>query len=331
MSEKKIVIVTGATAGLGFQCALQIATKYHSTHRVVIASRNISGVETAVKKIQEKLRPENHDSVVVCGEPLDLSSLESVKEFAKWASEEYPVIDTLVLNAGMLATSSVTKSKDGFESTFAVNHLGHFYLTLLLLPNILRSTHPRLLVVSSGVHDPATKTGVPAPVWNAQSPSDWSSGEPAMAHPNAAYPFSKLCNVLFAYELRTRVKDPRLAILILDPGFCPSTNLTRGLGWIGQFQMDAMVSWSLWYKEVTGENKIKQLSSTLKSGNIMASLAVEDKWTGSSYQQTVTPARYFAIDIERESSADSYKKEYQKALWEFSEKVVLEKMGKLEL
>ncbi|KAI8800186.1 hypothetical protein BJ742DRAFT_874771 [Cladochytrium replicatum] len=329
MPAKKIVIVTGSTAGLGFQCALKIATAHHATHQVVVASRGLSGVKAAVEKIQEQLEPEQRDAVVPCGVPLDLTSLESVKAFSTWAAKEYPTIDSLVLNAGMMSFE-ITKSKDGFESTFAVNHLGHFYLTLLLLPNILRSDQPRVVVVSSGVHDPATGTGVPAPVWTSESPADWAVGTPAISNPNSAYPFSKLCNVLFAYGLRTRVKDPRLAILVLDPGFCASTSFARDMSWIARAAYENIVSGILWAKEATGLNKIKQLSSVGKSGNVMASLAVEERWVQGNGQGGITLPRYFAIDVERESSVDSYKIEYQKALWEFSEKAVIEKMGRLD-
>ncbi|KAI8802019.1 hypothetical protein BJ742DRAFT_873550 [Cladochytrium replicatum] len=345
MSDKKIVIVTGATAGLGYQCALHIATNHSNTHRVIVASRSLTGVQDAVEKIREHLSADSQNAVLACEVPLDLSSLESVKQFSEWASQRYPVIDSLVLNAGLISVK-FGLSRDGFENTFAVNHLGkfslclplfidltnyetgHFYLTRLLMPNILRSSHPRVVVVSSGVHDPVTKSGFNAPPWSNESPADWAYGSPATNNSTLAYPFSKLCNVLFAYELRERIKDPRLAILVLDPGFCPSTGFTRDFNRIAAAVFETFMKADYMIREATGINKIKQLSSAERSGNIMAALAVDEKWVGGS---GVTPARYFAIEVERESSVDSYNKEYQKALWEFSEKVVVEKMGKIEL
>ncbi|KAI8803031.1 hypothetical protein BJ742DRAFT_830981 [Cladochytrium replicatum] len=322
-STRKTVIVTGSTAGLGYECARRIATEHSATHRVVIASRGLSGVSTAVESIQKLLKDEDKDAVVACGVQLDLNSLESVKSFAAWASQEYPTLDGLVLNAGIVPPSMVL-SKDGLESTFAVNHLGHFYLTQLLLPNILRSNQPRVIVISSGMHNGMYNNG-PSPKWTAQSPADWAYGDPSVYSALAAYPFSKLCNVLFAHELRARVADPRLTILVFDPGFCQTTGLRRGISWGLRSVVENGITAFLWIKDATGIHPHRQLSTTEESGGIMASFAVDDKWISS--ETSATPVRYFAIATETESSVDSYNKEYQKLLWEFSEKVVTEKMG----
>ncbi|KAI8803033.1 hypothetical protein BJ742DRAFT_514523 [Cladochytrium replicatum] len=324
MSSRKIVLVTGSTTGLGYQCALRIATSHSKTHRVVIASRSLPSVNAAVENIRKKLKPEDHEAVIGCAVALDLSSLASVKSFAEWASEEYPVIDSLVLNAGTGAINTVEKSKDGFESAFAVNHLGHFYLTQLLLTYLLKSSQPRLVVVSSGLHNPMYGLTPPLP-WTENSPADWANGDPDVAKALTVYPFSKLCNVLFAHELRTRVTDPRLAIYVFDPGFCRSTSLRRGFNWFLRNVVEFSITAILWIRDVTGITPHRQLSSTFESGNLMASFAADEKWVGSL--TALNPVRYFAIATETESSVDSYNKEYQQKLWEFSENVVAEKMG----
>ncbi|KAI8799732.1 hypothetical protein BJ742DRAFT_860584 [Cladochytrium replicatum] len=323
MSTKKIVIITGSTAGLGYQCALRIASENSTTHRVVIASRNLKGVHAAVESIQRVLKPEHREAVVACAIPLDLTSLESVKSFADWATKEYPVIDSLVLNAGTGATA-IEKTKDGVETVFAVNHLSHFYLTQLLLPNLLKSDNPRLVVVSSGMHNPMYGFAPPTK-WTPNSPSDWAYGDPEVVTPYTVYPFSKLCNVLFAYALRDRVSDPRLAVVVFDPGFCRTTSLRRGFNWFVRNLVEFGITAFVWFKDVTGLHPHRQLSSTIESGNLMASYATEEKWAGSA--DSVTPARYFSIATETKSSVVSYSKEHQKKLWEFSEQFINEKMG----
>ncbi|KAI8811364.1 hypothetical protein BJ742DRAFT_706815 [Cladochytrium replicatum] len=322
MSNKRIILITGSSAGLGRQCALKIATEHPTTHRVVIASRNLASVKGAVDDIRKELNPGQQDAVVACAVSLDLASLESVKSFAKWAAVEFPVIDSLVLNAGM-GPSDIVKTKDGFESVFAVNHLGHFYLTRLLLPNLLKSPQPRLVVVSSGMHNPMYKFGPPV-VWTPESPTDWAYGDPSVATPNMVYCFSKLCNVLFAYELRSRIPDPRLTILIFDPGFCRDTNIRRSFNWAVRGLVDYGISGYIWVQEKTGLLPHRQLSDSVESGNLLASYSVDAGWAGEK-------PRYFAIATETESSVDSYNKDYQRILWEFSERVVGEKIGKLGL
>ena len=101
--------------------------------------------------------------------PLDLASLTSVRAFTRELGRrldagELPPLHALVCNAGVQAGAKKTFTTDGFETTFGVNHLGHFLLVNLLLPRLRPPA--RVVVVASGVHDPAQKTGMPDAVWN---------------------------------------------------------------------------------------------------------------------------------------------------------------------
>jgi NAD(P)-dependent dehydrogenase (short-subunit alcohol dehydrogenase family) len=111
---------------------------------------------------------------------LDLGSLKSIRKFAHEVRSLGPPVHRLICNAGMQAGSSKSFTADGFEATFGVNHLGHFLLVNLMIP--LLSTSARVLVVASGVHDPAQKTGVPAPAWN--EPEALARGELGSAAAN---------------------------------------------------------------------------------------------------------------------------------------------------
>ena len=92
----------------------------------------------------------------------DLSDLSSVKSFADALCEAAPALDVLCLNSGVSPSrkaAAATRTKDGFESTIGINHLGHFYLSQLMEP-LLRRNRGRLVVTASGVHDPESPGGL---------------------------------------------------------------------------------------------------------------------------------------------------------------------------
>lgn len=179
---KRVVLITGGASGLGLATAAELAKDAGNT--VVIASRNMSAVDAAVKKLNSQSGRDN-----VRGLHLDLGSLAGVAAFTKDLTAQFPRVDVLLCNAGV-AGVPYTLSPEGFESTFATNHLGH----LLLIDSCLAATPPpsRIVIVSSGTHDPSTHSGAPAP--------EWTTTE-ALAHPqkydaNVAYSSSKLANAM---------------------------------------------------------------------------------------------------------------------------------------
>jgi NAD(P)-dependent dehydrogenase (short-subunit alcohol dehydrogenase family) len=166
---------------------------------------------------------------------LDLSSLASVRAFAaelkkRLMARTIPPLHAVVCNAGMNPLNTKTMTADGFESTFGINHLGHFLLVNELLP--LLQSPARVVIVASGVHDPAQKSGVPAPAWN--DPVALAHGElgPAAAFDKALasgqrrYSTSKLANVYFTYALARRLPAGMTANAF-DPGLMPGTGLMR--------------------------------------------------------------------------------------------------------
>ena len=112
--DGKTVIITGANTGIGLETAVDLAKR---NARVILACRSVERGETAAVEVRK--RSGNDNAVFV---QLDLASLDSVKEFAAKILEEEPQIDILINNAGVVR-NAFTKSADGFELTFAVNHL----------------------------------------------------------------------------------------------------------------------------------------------------------------------------------------------------------------
>lgn len=220
------IIITGGNSGLGYQCAKAIAQSGQSW-QIIIASRNLSKVEQAVKQlISDTAYPH------IRGMVLNLASLQSIKKFvAKISQLPTPPIKGLICNAAVQIISGTTYTEDGFETTFGVNHLGHFLLVNLLLPEMAEFS--RIVFVSSDAHDPTTKTGMPAPQYT--SPNQMAFPQPFDETNNIAnigryrYTTSKLCNLLCIYELAKRLQNDRKTIRVnaFNPGLMLDTQLAR--------------------------------------------------------------------------------------------------------
>lgn len=119
--------------------------------RVIMACRNIEKARETAQEINVACKDKTNLGEVVV-EQLDLSSFKSVRKFAEKILETEDKINLLVNNAGVMMCPFST-TEDGFEMQFGTNHLGHFLLTLLLLPKIIRSAPARIVNVSSKLHD----------------------------------------------------------------------------------------------------------------------------------------------------------------------------------
>jgi light-dependent protochlorophyllide reductase len=218
----RTAIVTGATSGLGLECARALLSEdWH----VVMAVRDPERGRAAADSLRHTDR-----SVVM---EADLASLASVRSFvAAYAKAGLPPTRAVICNAAMQVVSSTRRSEDGFELTFAVNHLGHFALVEGLLGQLADSA--RIVVVSSGTHDPDKRTGMPPPRYAsaeklAQADTDSDEDESIGTLGRRRYTTSKLCNVLFAYELDRRLREQgsQITVNLFDPGLMPGSGLAR--------------------------------------------------------------------------------------------------------
>ena len=200
----RTAVVTGANSGLGLVAARALAG---AGADVVLACRNTEKGEAAVASIRTAV-----PAATVAVEPLDLSSLASVREFAERFGADRDGLDLLINNAGVMAPPR-RQTADGFESQFGTNHLGHFALTGLLLGRMQGREDARVVTVSSGAH----KFG--------RIRFDDLQGERAYRRWRA-YGQSKLANVLFARELdkRLRAAGSTVSSLAAHPGYS-ATNL----------------------------------------------------------------------------------------------------------
>ena len=225
--EGNAVLVTGGNSGIGFECARQLA---RAGWQVVIASRDRAASAEAARQIVR----DTGNSQAVSEMGLDLGSTASIRQFARDVAARDLPLRALVCNAG-LQSNALHLSSDGYERTFAVNHLGHFLLTNLLLERLHARGPARIVVVASGVHDPQLMTGMPkADVADLATLAATGGPRIGAFDGRLAYVNSKLCNLWFVYELVRRLEAAGLAhgermltVNGFDPGLVPGSGLAR--------------------------------------------------------------------------------------------------------
>ncbi len=176
--------------------------------RVVLACRDRMKGGEAVRRIQKEVSGGRVECV-----GLDLADFGAIREFAGVLAGRGEAIDMLVNNAGVMAVPRRRLTKDGFELQFGTNHLGHFALTGLLLPWLLRSRSARVVTVSSIAHKGAKM--------------EWDNLNGECRYKDLwAYKLSKLANLLFANELQRRAAEAgvNLVSVAAHPGVA-TTNL----------------------------------------------------------------------------------------------------------
>jgi NAD(P)-dependent dehydrogenase (short-subunit alcohol dehydrogenase family) len=269
----KLCIVTGANDGIGKETALGLA-KLDAT--VVMLCRDRDRGEASQREIKQRSGNDRVE-LMIC----DLGSRDSIREFASEFKLRHDRLDVLVNNAGILMRER-SLNEDGVESTFAINHLGYFLLTNLLLDLLKKSAPSRIVNVASTAHK-----------YGKIDIGGWVIGRDYSAF--SAYANSKLANVLFTYELAQRLEGTGVTANCLHPG-AVGTNLFRGLpkilrGLIGLVTM--------------GPERGARTSIYL----------------ASSPEVEGVSGKYFASRRQEKSSVASYDLSAARKLWEVSEEL----------
>jgi NAD(P)-dependent dehydrogenase (short-subunit alcohol dehydrogenase family) len=206
--KDRIVLVTGSTDGIGKQTALDLAGMEAT---VFIHGKDAERCRQVKEDIQQQTGNSHIFSFIA-----DLGSLRQIHQLSQEIHDQFDRIDVLINNAGVYEKKR-NLSEDGFEKTFAINHLAPFCLTGLLLDLIMKSSSGRIITVSSMIHAGSIDFN------DLQGERGFNGSD--------AYSLSKLCNILFTYELAEKLHRTNITANCLHPGVI-NTKLLRA-AWSG--------------------------------------------------------------------------------------------------
>ncbi|MBO9129484.1 SDR family oxidoreductase [Bacillus sp. 165] len=273
-----ISMVTGATGGMGLETAKALALDGGT---VVVVGRNDEKGKKAVKKIIEVTGNQN-----IIFMKADLSSMQEVKELADAFQRLFPKLDILVNNVGV-SLSTRNETAEGLEKTFAINHLASFLLTNLLLESLRASGKARVINIASTLHKHGRLD-----MEDLQFKQRKYSGF-------RAYNQSKLCNILFTYELARRVEEDGITVNTVCPG------------WVNtQLGNDRTLTAKLL------RIPVKLFAKPVERG---AETAI---YLALSPEVENITGKYFVDKKPQASSSDSYNSSLQQQLWQKSSELV---------
>eukprot|EP01103_Thecamoeba_quadrilineata_P004627 TRINITY_DN1437_c0_g1_i4.p1 TRINITY_DN1437_c0_g1~~TRINITY_DN1437_c0_g1_i4.p1 ORF type:complete len:327 (+),score=39.20 TRINITY_DN1437_c0_g1_i4:18-998(+) len=279
----KNFLITGGTAGIGLQTAKELSKLGAN---VTITGRTVERCTKAVEEIKKETglgSDKKVDHIL-----LDLASLKNIREVAtSLVQDKEKIIHCLINNAGAIYDQR-TLTKDGFEATFAVNHLGTFLLTNLLLPKI-RETKGRIVVLSSVGHYRVTSFHVDEhEMFSEENYNSW-----------AAYAKSKLANVIFVKGLQKRLQGSGVDVFAVHPGLIQTEILnTTDYGLIKRIVMNLIFA-------IFAKTSLQGCQTTLYAA---CSPSLTGK--GGEYLSDCAPLKPNSLAL-NEDLADK--------LWEFSE------------
>ncbi len=278
--KEKVCLVTGATSGIGRATAVTLMQMGANT---ILVGRDREKCEKVLKKAQ-KINSNAKAEYIIA----DLSSKRDIRRLADEFNSKYDRLDVLVNNAGAKFVQRST-TVDGYEMSFALNHLAYFLLTHLMLDRLKATGRSRIVNVSSGAHG-----GAVIDFEDLQSEKGYVG--------KAAYNRSKLANLLFTYELSRKLDGTGITVNAVAPGGV-ITNFCRNNGW---------VSWS---KHVLAHILARNLIGPKKASETIIYLCTSPDVEGVSGQ-------YFFDKRLIKSSRESYDEQSAKRLWEESLKLV---------
>ncbi|MTB49886.1 SDR family NAD(P)-dependent oxidoreductase [Lewinella sp. W8] len=279
---QKTVLITGATGGIGFETAADLAGRGYS---VLLHGRNAEKAEAAADRIRERHAGSEIRTVIA-----DLSQLADIRRMADEVLDTTPRLDVLVNNAGIW-NSHQELTEEGVEKTFAVNHLAYFLLSHLLLDPLRAAPQGRIICVASDSHKQIKGMFFD----NLNLDGNY--------HGLRSYAQSKLANVLFCYEYeRRRPSEDYPAIYAVQPGLVQTDIGLKGNTWLHR------LAWRV-RRQMSGHKTPAEGAST--SIYLATEPAVQEH-----------SGLYWDNSKPKDSYSSSYDKDEARILWETSLEMV---------
>ncbi len=269
--KDKICLITGATDGIGNETARCLGKQ---NAQLILVGRNQEKGEKVRKILIAKT---GNDQIEIL--TADLSNMKAIRYLVERIHSRYDRLDVLINNAGAFFAQR-EETDEGFEKTFALNHLNYFLLTKLLLDLIKKGKNARIINVASGAH-----IGVTLDFDDLQGENDYSGW--------TAYKRSKLMNIMFTYKLAELLKDTPITVNTLHPGFVRTRFGDNNTGIVG-----------------IGLNLAKKIGAiSIKKG------ATTSVFLATSPMVKGVSGKYFVKCKPEKSSASSYNKSDIDRLW----------------
>ncbi|MEX1136831.1 MAG: SDR family NAD(P)-dependent oxidoreductase [Balneolales bacterium] len=299
--DKLNVIMTGGTSGFGAITANELLQSSNTRLLLGYRDKEIEGAEHI---------------------PLDLSSLKNVQSFVEDVKKRIgsEKIQVLICNAGMNQPDINTKTVDGFETTFAVNYLAHFYLVRLLSPHL--DVNAKIIMTTSGTHDPEENAMAAPPkhanaMWLAYPEKDKTLDEKMTINAQRAYSSSKLCTILTVryFNSTETANKNKWQFIAFDPGATPGTGLLQ------KGTLFMRLAWQVFTIPILRKRILPKSNSIQDSGVALANIALGKIKVplGKVYAALRAGMMTFPLPSKMAQEGDIMKK-----LWKDSEKLLLD-------
>jgi len=318
----KNILFTGANSGIGFCSLIQLLKKENYLY---VPIRSTKRKNLFIDKLRNYFESDFLFKYLNIIEDVDFSNLENINKIKDYFVKEEKNIDIVILNAGMQYTGALYPkvSKQGFEMTFAINHLAHFFLIQILLPFINDQHGSRIIVTSSDVHNPKSpggNVGKKAGLNNLENYQNVVYGKFINFSADKAYKDSKLCNILFAKKLskNLKLKNSKISVISWAPGLVIPDGDLGFFRYSAKFNNIGYILFSNIVKNILGISE-----SPKGAGNILYKIAMAKDFNNINYlhlsNQLISYKKHKLKNIDVSKEADN--SELANKLWDFSKKL----------
>ena len=330
IETSKRILITGGSSGIGLEASKRLIERgHHLTFLCRTEERFLETIKTLKAKKSEHTK--------IKGVSINLGDLYSVEMGCGILLQKNEPIDTLILNAGIqnVGIKKPQFSKQAIEETFCVNHLAHQHIVMRLMPLLLKSKKPRLVITSSEVHNPLSgggRIGQPATLGTLDGIREYK--QVAMINgqttfdADKAYKDSKLCNILMAREIANQLKREGKEIPVIS--WSPGLVIPKGSeGFFKTSRKQNPIGLALF--SFVARDLLRLTETVEKAGDLLADLTDKSNYERKGFQyisnQLISPGRH--VFKEAKTSQEAENEQLGEELWRLCEKLINQKLLQL--